>query len=164
MWMARRFLQVMVAAGMLVGVFVASNGGEDQGPAETATLRDGFEVGQTVWQREYSDTTVNVLAQDRSERAAHGGRLSEHFRFNAGQGSQFFVSYALPRIPVSAELTASLYVALDTCRSSDLRASGLTGGCRPGDEGAIVCSGTRDNFRPDRSLAADRAGGDAAND
>ncbi len=110
MWMARRFLQVVVAAGMVVGVFVASNGGEDQGPAETATLRDGFEVGQTVWQREYSDTTVNLLAQDRSERAAHGGRLSEHFQFNAGPGSQFFVSYALPRIPVSAELTAALYV------------------------------------------------------
>ncbi len=112
MVVARRFLQVMVAAGMVVGTIVASNGSEDPAPAETETetLRDGFETGQPIWQREYSDTTVNVLAQDRSERAAHGGRLSEHFLFNAGPGSQFFVSYALPRIPVSEELSVGLHV------------------------------------------------------
>jgi len=110
MVVARRFLQVMVAAGMVVGTIVASNGGEDKAPAETETLRDGFETGQPIWQREYSDTTVNLLAQDRSERAAHGGRLSEHFQFDAGPGSQFFVSYALPRIPVSEELSVGLHV------------------------------------------------------
>ncbi len=53
---------------------------------------------------------MNLLAQDRSERAAHGGRLSEHFQFDAGPGSQFFVSYALPRIPVSEELSVGLHV------------------------------------------------------
>ncbi len=35
MVVARRFLQVMVAAGMVVGTIVASNGGEDKAPAET---------------------------------------------------------------------------------------------------------------------------------
>jgi len=33
MVVARRFLQVMFAAGMVVGSIVASNGGEDQAPA-----------------------------------------------------------------------------------------------------------------------------------
>ena len=110
MVVARRFLQVMFAAGMVVGSIVVSNGGEDKGPAATGTLRDGFETGQPIWQREYSDTTVNVATQDRSDRAAHGGRLSEHFQFDSGPGSQFFVSYALPRIPVSEELSVGLHV------------------------------------------------------
>jgi hypothetical protein len=110
MVLARRFLQVVFAAGMVVGTLVASNGGEDKGPAESGTLRDGFETAQPIWQREYSDTTVKLLAQDRSERAAHGGRLSEHFQFDAGLGSQFFVSYAVPRIPISEELSVGLHV------------------------------------------------------
>ena len=110
MWVARPFFQVLVAAGILVGFIVASNGGEDKPLADTGILRDGFETGPTIWQREYSDTTVNLLEQDRSDRAVHGGLLSEHFHFNAGPGSQFFVSYALPRIPVSEDLSVTLQV------------------------------------------------------
>ena len=53
---------------------------------------------------------MHLLAHDRSDRAAHGGRLSEHFHFEAGAGSQFFVSYALPKVPVIGDLNVSLHV------------------------------------------------------
>ena len=50
------------------------------------------------------------MAHERSDRAAHGGRLSERFQFEAQSGSRFFVSYALPRVLVTADLGLSLYV------------------------------------------------------
>jgi len=55
----------------------------------------------------------------------------------AGPGSQFFVSYALPRIPVSEELSVRSARAIDrvACRSS---AGCIARGHRPGDEGAFV--------------------------
>ena len=107
MFVARRFIEVIVSAGMLVGLFVVSWGGEQSTPA---TLFDGFETGQPSWQREYTDATIDLRAQDRSQRAAHGGRLSEHFEFETADGSQFFVSYATPRVPVNDELSVSLFV------------------------------------------------------
>src|SRR5207302_508344 len=53
---------------------------------------------------------ITLEAHDRSNRAAHEGRTSEHFRFNAGLGSAFFFSYTLPKVPISDDLKASLYV------------------------------------------------------
>ena len=61
MVVARRFLQVMVAAGMVLGTIVASNGREDQVAAQTETLRDGFETGQPIWQREYKSVRYATL-------------------------------------------------------------------------------------------------------
>jgi hypothetical protein len=110
MFVARRFVEVVVSAGMLVGLLVVSRGDDAKTPARPQTLRDGFETDQPVWQREYTDTTVNLLAQERSNRAAHEGRLSERFQFEAGPGSQFFVSYATPKVPVSDLLSVGLYV------------------------------------------------------
>ncbi len=85
----------------------------DSGAAATGVFRDGFETPDPVWQREQTDTVIRLLAQDRSQRAAHGGRLSEHFHFESGPGSQFFVSYATPKIPVSDDLNIGLYVRSD---------------------------------------------------
>ena len=53
---------------------------------------------------------MRLMAHDRSNRAAHGGQLSEHFHFAATLGGQFFVSYALPRVPVTPELGVTLFV------------------------------------------------------
>ena len=53
---------------------------------------------------------MDLRVQDRSQRAAHGGRLSEHFEFETADGSQIFVSYATPRVPVSDDLNVSLFV------------------------------------------------------
>ena len=60
----------------------------------TGGLRDGFETPEPIWESEHTDTVIRLLEHDRSQRAAHGGRLSEHFHFESGPGSQFFVSYA----------------------------------------------------------------------
>jgi hypothetical protein len=110
MFVARRFLNLIAVSGSLLGLLVFSSAGEDQKASPSGVLRDGFETPEPVWQREYTDTTVKLQSQERSERAAHGGRLSERFQFEAGNGSQFFVSYATPKIPVSDDLSVSLYV------------------------------------------------------
>ncbi|HKI17884.1 MAG TPA: hypothetical protein VKA15_08380 [Isosphaeraceae bacterium] len=110
MFVARRFVEVVVTAAMLVGLLVVSRGGEEKAPAQSEALRDGFETPQPSWQREFTDTTVRLLTQERSRRAAREGRLSERFQFDAGPGSRFFVSYATPKIPVSDDLNVSLAV------------------------------------------------------
>ncbi|HKI16563.1 MAG TPA: hypothetical protein VKA15_01725, partial [Isosphaeraceae bacterium] len=112
MFVARRLVEVIVAAGMIVGLVLASDRGDDKEPAPDAkgALRDGFEETQPIWLREYSDATVNLIAHERSQRAAHGGRLSERFQFEAGNGSRFFVSYATPHIPVTDDLNVVLHV------------------------------------------------------
>ena len=110
MIMARRFVEVIVTAGMLVSVLVVSRGGEDKPPGRPDVLQDSFETAEPVWQREYTDGAINLQVQDRSERAAHSGRLSEHFQFETTSGNQFFVSYATPRVPVSDDLTVSVFV------------------------------------------------------
>ena len=112
MCVSRRNVSVLAAAGFLAAGLVAARGAQPQGsqPAEGAVIRDGFEAGPTSWLREYTDTTVRLLAHERSPRAAHGGRLSERFQFEAGPGSRFYVSKALPKVPVTEDLALSLYV------------------------------------------------------
>ena len=73
-------------------------------------IRDGFETPATVWEQEQTDAVINLFAHDRSQRAAHDGRLSEHFQFAAGPGSSFFYSYRLPKVPVTDDLRVSLFV------------------------------------------------------
>jgi hypothetical protein len=109
MSVASRLLEVTVSAGLLVGAFVGTSG-DDAKPPPAGALRDGFEDPRPNWQREASDTTVNLVAHERSQRAAHDGRLSERFQFVAGLGSQFFVSYTTPQVPVTDDLSVSLYV------------------------------------------------------
>jgi hypothetical protein len=110
MFVARRLIEVIVSAGMLVGIFVVSSSSEQATPVPPDTLFDGFETAQPSWQREYTDAAIDLRVQDRSQRAAHGGRLSEHFEFETADGSQFFVSCATPRVPVNDELSVSLFV------------------------------------------------------
>jgi hypothetical protein len=76
----------------------------------TATLRDDFESARTIWKQEQTDANITLQAHERSERAAHQGRMSERFAFNAGVGSSFYYSYALPKIPVVDGLKVGLYV------------------------------------------------------
>jgi hypothetical protein len=110
MIVARRLVEVIVTAGMLVGILVVSRGGEEASSGRPDTFRDGFESAQPSWQREYTDGAINLRAQDRSLRAAHRGKLAEHFQFETTSGNQFFVSYATPRVPVSDDLSVSVFV------------------------------------------------------
>ena len=96
-----------LTAAAVVTASVATLRGADE-PAPT--LRDGFESPKTAWQQEQTDTTVNLLAHERSNRAAHEGQLSERFQFVAGLGSTFFYSYALLKVPVTDDLKVGLYV------------------------------------------------------
>ncbi len=77
---------------------------------EPGTLRDGFETPEPVWRREHTDATIDLIAHDRSDRAAYEGKLSERFQFQAEPGSAFYVSYPLPRIPVTDLLSVALQV------------------------------------------------------
>jgi hypothetical protein len=107
---ARRIVELAVSAGILVGLLGVSGDGQERPTTRSGAFKDGFETPDPAWQREYTDTTVKLIAQDRSPRAAREGRLSERFQFEAGPGSQFFVSYPTPRIPVSDESTVVLSV------------------------------------------------------
>jgi hypothetical protein len=106
---------VAIVAGLLG--LAARGVGDEPGPQSSRVKEQGhhddFETPQVVWEREHIDTTINLIAQERSVRAAHDGKLSERFQFEAGAGSQFFVSYALPAIPVTEKLEAALYVRAD---------------------------------------------------
>src|SRR5947209_4462005 len=102
---------LILAVSFLAAGRVAARGErEGSRPEEAGVIRDGFETERTTWQREYTDTTVNLIAHERSDRAAHGGRLSERFTFEAGAGSRFYVSYSLPNVPVTEDLSLSLHV------------------------------------------------------
>ena len=107
----RRSMAVLIAA-VLHGVlgFGLSGTGEEPPKSPPASLHDDFETPRIAWEREHTDTTINLIAQDRSPRAAHDGNQSERFQFEAEPGSQFFVSYALPKIPVTDALVAALHV------------------------------------------------------
>ncbi len=79
------------AVAILAGV-LASDGAVAQEPAarpaaEGASLRDDYEAERPTWQQEYTDTTVRLLTHERSDRAAHGGRQSERFVFDAAAGT-----------------------------------------------------------------------------
>lgn len=75
-----------------------------------SALRDGFETPGVAWRREHTDTTINLLAHDRSDRAAYDGKQSEHFQFEAEPGSAFYVSYPLPDVPVTEAMNVALHV------------------------------------------------------
>ena len=122
MVVTRRLICVAVTAGMLAALSVAVGRGAEQTPHASEVLRDGFETEEPSWQREYTDTTVKLVAQERSPRAAREGRLSERFQFEAGPGSQFFVSYATPKIPVSRRSESEPVRPVEPGRRSDLRA------------------------------------------
>ena len=98
MIVARRLIEVIVTAGMLLGLLIALRADEERPPGRPDAWQDGFETPLPTWQREYTDATVNLQVHDRSQRAAHGGQLSEHFQFEAANGTQFFVSYATPQV------------------------------------------------------------------
>ena len=93
----RSSIAILIAAGLL-GTFhsVLAGDGEDKEITPPASLHDDFETPRIAWEREHSDTTINLIAQERSPRAAHDGNQSERFQFEADPGSQFFVSYPLP--------------------------------------------------------------------
>ena len=97
----------MAVSAVLMALSVASLRGEDE---TTEAIHDGFETPQVVWSREVTDAKVQLLAHDRSNRARHEGLSSERIQFEAGTGSAFYYSYALPQIVVTDPLQVGLYV------------------------------------------------------
>ncbi len=118
----RRWIAIVVAIGLLGAQGGQPRGSEDEPKTPAASLHDSFETPQIAWEREHTDTTINLIAQDRSVRTAHDGNLSEHFQFEADTGSQFFVSYALPNVPVTDKLQAVVYVRANRTEFSFLDA------------------------------------------
>ncbi len=107
----RRPIAWGLLAGLLgTGLAVAGDRPADGSREEAPAIRDGYESPRRVWQREYTDAAIQLLSHERTDRAAHGGAASERFRFEAGPGSRFFVSQAVPKVPVTRDLSISLYV------------------------------------------------------
>lgn len=135
-----RALARRVGLSGLVGLLTiaASVGARPQDGPEDTVYRDDFEGPRVAWRQEDTDAAFLLRAHDRSEAAAHQGRLAEHFAFEAGVGSGVFYSYPLPKVPVVEGLRATLYV-----RSN-----------RPGVQifGVVVLPEDRD---PDRGLPSE---------
>jgi hypothetical protein len=105
-----RAIPAVATAGLIFTLGLPMSGRGEEPSPKAAGLHDSFETPQTAWEREHTDTTINLIEQARSDRAAYDGKQSERFQFEAGPGSQFFVSYALPKVPVSEDLQASVHV------------------------------------------------------
>ncbi|RUL87877.1 hypothetical protein [Tautonia sociabilis] len=80
---------------------------------EMAALVEGFEGDRVSWRQETADAPIRMQAHERAADAAFEGDRGERFRFVAGLGSGVYVSYPLPRVPISRELRASVYVRSD---------------------------------------------------
>ncbi|QDV34167.1 hypothetical protein [Tautonia plasticadhaerens] len=80
---------------------------------EQGVLLDGFEGDRASWRYETSDAPVQIRAQERTENGAFEGKRSERFGFEAGLGSGVYFSYPLPRVPLAADLSSSVYVRSD---------------------------------------------------
>jgi hypothetical protein len=105
-------LRSRTGVGVLTGlVILAVRAAALQGADDPARMiRDGFETPSTSWEQEQTDAVINLGVHDRTQRAAHEGRLSEHFQFAAGPGSAFYYSYRLPKVPVTSNLRVSFFV------------------------------------------------------
>ncbi len=104
--LSRTGVSVAISA-VLASLSLASLRGEDE---TSGAIQDGFEGPRVAWSREVTDATVQLLAHDRSNRARHEGLGSERIQFEAGTGSAFYYSYALPQIVVTDPLQVGLYV------------------------------------------------------
>lgn len=106
------FSIAVVASASLAALPAAALAGDDEESSKVsaARLHDDFEGPRIAWEREHTDTTINLIAQERSPRAAQDGTRSERFQFESEPGSQFFVSYPLPKVPVTDALTTVLHV------------------------------------------------------
>jgi hypothetical protein len=87
--------------------------GQDPVPsgADKPALTDGFESGLPRWREEElpSDADFLLRVHRISDVNAREGRSSERFEFEAGPGSVLYYSYALPKIAVTADLSASVF-------------------------------------------------------
>jgi len=104
--MTDRAIRVSILAPGLVWLSVLGMRAVAQN--EPGVLRDGFETAKPAWRQEKTDSQVRLFAHDRSQQSVREGTTAEHFQFEAGAGSGFYFSYALPKIPVSPTLKVSL--------------------------------------------------------
>ncbi len=103
-------LSHVLSAAILLAAGVAARTGDASQDAPKSVIRDGFETSRPVWNQEQTDATIGLIAHDRSQRAAHEGKTSEHIQFTAGLGSGFYFSYALPKVVIQDDLRVSLLV------------------------------------------------------
>jgi hypothetical protein len=87
-------------------------GGPGFAAEDVPVLRDGFESPEPSWREEDNPTDASLLLRvhDRSDEMAHDGRRAERWTFDVGPGSALYYSYSLPKIPITKDLRASLYV------------------------------------------------------
>jgi hypothetical protein len=101
---------VICAAGIALFAIVGPRVSAQTG---AGVLTDGFEGEKPAWRQEKTDNQVHLFAHDRSKRSVREGTTAEHFQFEAGNGSGFYFSYALPKIPVTSALKVSLQARSD---------------------------------------------------
>ena len=142
---SRRYATILAVPVVAAGL-VAARGEppEDASRPDRRVIRDGFESGP-------AELAAGIHRHDRATagaRAVGSGRAWRADRRSGsssrpGQGSRFFVSEALPKVPVTEDLAVSLYVRSNRHGGPDLRLGGPAGGHRPRDQGAVVPAGPR---------------------
>ena len=96
----------------LLGALPFDAGGRRRGTAQIATgkparrLRDAANrLGARAYRHHHQPDCAGAVAAGGARR-----NQSERFQFEADPGSQFFVSYALPKVPVTDALTLAVHV------------------------------------------------------
>jgi hypothetical protein len=82
----------------------------EEPPSPTiGALVEDFEDDRIAFRQEAADAPLQMRVHDRTSEGAFEG-LSERFQFVAGPGSGVYASYPLPKLPITEELRASIYV------------------------------------------------------
>lgn len=98
---------VWIVVGLAVGP-LGQDGAVRGG--DVPAIRDDFEGDRPIWRQERTDVEVHLRHHERTEAMAHEGNRSERFEFVTGPGSGVFFGYPLPRVPVVADLKASVHL------------------------------------------------------
>ncbi|WP_152051704.1 hypothetical protein [Tautonia marina] len=82
----------------------------EESPSQTiSALAEDFEEDGVAFRQEAADAPLQIRVHDRTSEGAFEGS-SERFQFVAGPGSGVYASYPLPKLPITEDLRASIYV------------------------------------------------------
>lgn len=119
---------ILALLGIWVGLAVQSAAGAGDGPS---SIHDDFEGDRPIWRLERTNVEVNLRRHERTDAMAQAGSRSERFEFVAGTGSEVFFSYPLPKVPIVADLKASIQYRSDHAGGQILARVVLPGDVNP---------------------------------
>ena len=165
MFLSRRDIAVLAAAGfMALGTGVIGGEPAKEKPAKSAVIRDGYETGPPTWQREYTDTTMRLMAHERSDRAARRRAALRAFPVRGGSRQPVLRQPGLAEDSGHGGSGPEPLCPVQPGGCSALRLGRVAGRHRPGHEGPFVRAGARHGIQPARPMGEAGAGRNAAGD